>query len=711
MKKNLIFGLALTIVMAASCNKQIESPKIQQHSLSASIEQSVTKAGIYVDDNTNTAEIEWSEGEQISVFTEERTFAQYSLNGELSFVSTDPAAPTLGAIYPYNAGYNSSFVSGEQISKIILPAEYGSAEYDPTMPKSFCPMIASLEGSNLDFKYAAGMAMFAVSELPVGAAKVVLTTSGANITGEFAVAAPSEGNHGTISLGSGGSGNSVSINFASDESVLPDIQFFFPLPIGDYTGFIFDIKDASDASLTRITSTKAFSVERASIKCFAVEPVFQFVLDGETPISANEVSFAYGETKTLTFAAKGVKNIVAPVLPEGWTVDASAIASGRITITAPATGAYSAPMSLTGTSYAGTSVTSAPLQIRILGINNLSELLAFREVYGATVNDPVLSGHEKYMRGGELCLNADIALGQSEVASKAYFIKYLVLPLNGCGYTLSVDFNTTAGIGAIFQYIKGVSVHDINLAGSITNKPSGKSTCAGLAATVLNGATFSNITSDIDITYNADAVSASLVGGMIGNVGDAAEVTMSNCEYSGTMTINAPVNKVGGLMAQSSSSNASTLNSFTDCVFSGDLVYSQSIAATGQIRLGGIVGDAARIVECTRCSFTGSMTFNCNDKTFVGKAGGYGIGGIIGRNTAQTDAVTNMKLTLTDCTSTGTITINDAPEADFKGITTLAGKETQNNYGLTIGQIPTGADDVELEISGCTETGSITFVD
>lgn len=435
--------------------------------------------------------------------------------------------------------------------------------------------------------------------------------------------------------------------------------------------------------------------ESLSSVSIAVEVSFESTFQFED----SYLSFAYGETKTLNVIVKGIKSIDTPVLPEGWTGDFSNIKQGSISLTAPSSGASSSVFSLSGISFDDSAIQSTEVLIRLFGINDLAELLAFRDAYGATANEPVLTGHEKYMRDGELCLNADITLDQStiEPSIKAYFIKYLALPLNGCGHTLSVDYTiSNKTVAAIFQYADGVKVHDLNLSGSMSlSTASSSSFCSGFVATANAGTLFENITNSVDVSFSATASAAhnSYVSAFAGRA--VGRVTMKNCKYTGTLTLNSPSRFVAGFIGQGDSSKPGEYASFTDCEFAGQLIYSQGEDASQHIRLGGILGDAARKAECVRCKFTGSMIFNLSGKKFI-TGDGRGVGGIIGRITAPASGYV-MDFKLTDCSNTGSIVVNN-PIAS----------EAKTSYGQIIGSKPGTSADVLAE-SGSIAEGTITF--
>lgn len=429
-----------------------------------------------------------------------------------------------------------------------------------------------------------------------------------------------------------------------------------------------------------------------SIKVKATfNPTFQF--------EDTEVSFDFGQTKTLKTIVKGIKSVTAPALPKGWKGDFSKMKDGEVTLTAPAQASDFEPvkdLTVEGMSVTDETVESSACRIRLLGINSTEEFLDFRKLYGATENEPNTKGLDKYLYGGEISLNADISLPESAMASvKAYFIKYLVLPLNGNGRTITMDFKSTLGVAALFQYIKTPgAVRNLKLAGKLSNTTSAKSYCAPLAARMMSGVSIENIDCDVDVTFKGTdpAAYAGWVGGVVAYAED--DNTFKNVRMTGDIEIINPLKLVGGICGQPSTSKLAKPIVFEDCEFAGKMTYTQQSDNTQNPRIGGITGDCARYDVFTRCKFTGSMVFNLNGYLFQ-RSNGCGVGGIGGRITAPASGYT-MKFVFTDCQSSGSIVVNNPHSGDIA-----------SQYGLILGTSPSSAATAVKTETGSVVTGSV----
>ncbi len=438
---------------------------------------------------------------------------------------------------------------------------------------------------------------------------------------------------------------------------------------------------------------KGTSIQKSISVKATFNPTFQF--------EDKEVTFHYGETKTLKTIVKGIKTVGTASLPKGWTGDFSKMQEGTVTITAPAEGSDFLgcdSLRVSGTSVVGDPVESSACNIRLYGISTLEDFLAFREVYGATADKPASDKVGKWMVNGELFLNADLDLPESAMASvKAYYIKYLVLPFNGNNHTINMDLKSTLGVAAFFQYITAPgSVKNLKLTGKLENSTGSKSYCAPLAARLRADANLENIICDVDVTFKGTDTGAygSWVGGVVGTAED--NNTLKNVKMTGDINITNPVKLVGGIAGQPSTSKANTPIVFEDCEFAGNLVYTHNVDNTQNPRFGGMTGDCARYNIFTRCKFTGSMTFNLNGYLFQ-KNTGTGVGGIGGRITAPASGYT-MKFVFTDCVSSGSIVVNNPNSG-----------EKTSQYGLILGTSPsTAASDVKTE-TGSVVTGTVTI--
>lgn len=266
MRKLLFLGFALAIAMLNSCvNNVIDSPQVEKESrLVADVEPLYsgitpqTKSTIVVSDNT--AIFKWEVGDAIAVYTTGGTFAQYTFqeteDGKYVFGNNEGVTPQIGAIYPYSASYRGSNISGDKIAKVSLPSRYSYASGSNTN----MPMVAYLNGGRLQFKHLGGVAMFPIINVPANAASFVFTTN-TKITGEFVVT--TDGVNDVIQTSSASGDNVTLSNIPSG-----DVDFYIPLPCGDYVGFELSIKDSNNQDLVHVVSNKSFTIARASVKSF-----------------------------------------------------------------------------------------------------------------------------------------------------------------------------------------------------------------------------------------------------------------------------------------------------------------------------------------------------------------------------------------------------------------------------------------------------------
>ena len=289
---------------------------------------------------------------------------------------------------------------------------------------------------------------------------------------------------------------------------------------------------------------------------------------------------------------------------------------------------------------------------------------------------------------GEILLKADIVLSASDA------LNTLDIPLNGNGHTISYT-GTTSLIGTL-----SADVHDLSLAGSIDF--AGNGAVGALASTVSTGVTISNVNSGIDITAGALGQTDNLkIGGLAGTVsGDSGSVMFDNCTVTGTIKSLNYAHSVGGILAHGGSGSAPE-SIFEGCTFNGRISYAQGSCpfdfrddqnkdrTAG--RVGGIIGDASRVSVLRDCS-TGDackMDIRLNGMTL----GNGGVGGLVGRTTADAGVYT-MSVTLEGTnTNNAAITVHDAKD------------DQHSRFGQVVGSV------IKAPSGSGTESGSLTFVD
>ena len=425
------------------------------------------------------------------------------------------------------------------------------------------------------------------------------------------------------------------------------------------------------------------------------KPTFQFVEE--------ETSFAYGETKELEITAKGVKDIIYPATPAGWTIDWTGLMDGTVKVTAPARDAAVAgagTLILGATSNADQSpISSNPSVIRLYGINSADELLAFRSVYEGVdpddpETDPAVIG--KWMVDGVLSLNADLDLTSSMLTKSAYIIKYLNVPLEGNGHTLHLDLECNAAVGAVFQY-NTADIRNLKVTGSIVNSfEGGVSKTAPLVAEPMT-ATIENIDCSADVHYKVGA--SCLVKSGIGGIGAYSRAnespTFKNCTYSGTITLDNDAFAVGGIIGSSDTGKPGGTTTIEGCTFSGAIILNHQIADSGITpRLGGFLGDLARVGVVNDCTSTGTITVNAGGKRVLSSNAG-GFGGVVGRITAPASGYT-MSSTIKNVTFKGTLQVVNA-----------AASEDKTRYHQILGCSPNANSDAALIKENWSEEGTL----
>lgn len=408
---------------------------------------------------------------------------------------------------------------------------------------------------------------------------------------------------------------------------------------------------------------------------------FQFTTPGS-------YTFEFGATQTIDMVVAGIKTVDAVQAPQGWTVDYSKlIDEGKVTVTAPAESSSFigiGALSFTATQQGlETSITSeGDVTIRLRGVNSREDLLAFREVHGATgdvIPDYTLLA--PWLVNGELKLNADISLGEEDMyqAIKAYFIHHLYVPINGNGHTLTANFKGNKSCLGLFQHVHK-DIHDLNIAGSFELEASASAGVVAAIAQQNNNAdvTITRVNSSATIIFSGlGAASGSRAGGLFASAQSNKTLKLVDCTVSGDIILNQCPNQAGGIIATGTNDGKGGTGcvSIEGCTFSGRMAYNEVETSTAHYtnaRIGGIIGSQERYGVIKNCNFTGSIDMYLGGSALFTNTGG-GVGGIMGRCNAETSGYT-MATTMTGCKSQGAINIYSP-----------AASERLANFGQTIG--------------------------
>ena len=329
-------------------------------------------------------------------------------------------------------------------------------------------------------------------------------------------------------------------------------------------------------------------------------------------------------------------------------------------------------------------ITKASLTPMSRGIASASDWAEFKDAY------ETLGSLDNWTWNGEILLKADITL------EECHSLSALDIPLNGNGHTITYT-GPTSFIGTL-----SADVHDLTLAGSIDF--AGNGPVGALASIVSTGVTISNVNSSVDITAGALGQTHTLmIGGLAGTIsGNSGTVSFDNCAVTGTLSSLNYAHSVGGILAHGGGGSAPE-SVFDACTFNGSISYAQGSCPFGFSdgdsfnkelaagRVGGIIGDASRVSVLRDCSTDNACTMDLRLHGMT--LGNGGVGGLVGRTTADAAGYT-MSVTLEGSnTNNAVITVHDA-RAD-----------QHDRFGQVVGSV------VKSPVGSGTESGSLNFVD
>ena len=275
-----ILGIAL--LMSAACAK-VEEPAVVQpvpaesadFQIKATIDHnSIDTKTAYMEDATaKKAVITWVNDDKIKLLAyasaDPYSANWYTCDIDESTINGDQATfKARGAIstdYPlsYYAVYPADLtISGTKDNySITLPAEYTVTGTDFTQVK--VPLIGTVDsGNEYVFTTATGVLKITLSNVPVNARKVVLTTTGDNLSGAF----PLDAANGLQMNECTSPGNSITVNFPQ-QAAGSTISVYMPVPVGTISaGATFQVQDGSgNAIKTTAATKKAISIVRGHL--------------------------------------------------------------------------------------------------------------------------------------------------------------------------------------------------------------------------------------------------------------------------------------------------------------------------------------------------------------------------------------------------------------------------------------------------------------
>ena len=273
---------------------------------------------------------------------------------------------------------------------------------------------------------------------------------------------------------------------------------------------------------------------------------------------------------------------------------------------------------------------------KIVEISSKAELEAFRDI--------VNGGY--YYDGVTVKLTADIDLAGTAWTPIGNFYKK---DADNANNSTNGFMGTFDGNGHTIKNLsnKGFSVVDLKFGSDDTTPANADEAVYGLFASIIN-ATIKNlkVTADIDMMQVGDKLGDSI--GIIAGYAYASankSVTIENCSVSGTVK---GYDSVGGLVGRFNAENSTNASiNFTECT--------NNATVTGQRKTAGILATAAnRIVNMTKCANAANITSIGaeGDIEPINSATNY----YVAASHLNVTNGTNARLTLTDCTNSGTVT-------------------------------------------------------
>ena len=733
MKKSYILLCALAALAAASCTEKEElAPSFTGEKVTREFSTVLTKTTLHTDGAT----VYWEEGDAISIFdgvSNNQFDIQGYDNGSPSASATfsgtvDAGATSFYAVYPYAAGnaFAGSTLTAEVPAAQTLKA--GSFQSGAAVA------VAYTTGNSLAFHQATAILGITLDsdmndvesiefygnndEYIAGAVDVAMNTSNGAITS----VTPGTGSKkvtltGTFEAGATYYLSFIPQTFTGGVTVLVNFD-------GDKTGIV--------------TSSKSLTTEAGM--SYPIANFTRVTLPKATFAAKNSFNYDSGAAQNLAPESyANIASITVDSYPAGWDIawdtdhfEVTTPTQAEIQAT-PQTVVPEGTFEVTLRSAAG-HTRQVEIPVRLYGINNVDDLLAFRDLHGATgtLNASAISALSTscadYLVGESLMLNADITLARSTMYSAipAYFIHHLYVPLNGNNRTITADYKSSLAVCALFQYVHG-DVSNLNIAGTFESEyPSGVAHLASLAHYASkDGIVIDNVNSSATLKYNSG--NGGNIGGIIVRVVNDCAATISNCTFNGTINAYNGVDKMGGIISHGTLDTGAKRTDVDKCTFSGTINYSSTTHSNS--RIGGIMGSNERNGQITKSTSSGDININLYGTTMV-NADSRGVGGILGRCN-KTQSGYTVETTVTDCTFSGTITVTNGPSENSTYYNKIIGSDlrpaTQSGNDGSLGTINlSGAvagalsfDDAstvsfaygETKVFDVTASGSVSGVD
>ncbi|MFR8266131.1 MAG: DUF4430 domain-containing protein [Clostridia bacterium] len=264
---------------------------------------------------------------------------------------------------------------------------------------------------------------------------------------------------------------------------------------------------------------------------------------------------------------------------------------------------------------------------------------------------------------------------------------------DGGGHTVSgLTINNAKTYQALFGYVKGGTIQDLTVKGSVKTSTKSSSYAAGIVS-YGNPVTIKNCTNEVDVTASAKGYAAGVCAYVINGS------KLESCTNKGM--VSGYGDYVGGVAGTVTGSTTT----ITGC-FNHGVVINTGKPGSMNYCTGGIAGGISTGVIVERCGNTGNITSTLKRTGGIaGSAGGtinacfntgtitgiYGVGGIAG-DSGTSDAK------VTGCYNTG----------DVKGVSPSASFKDTNAKGIggIIGGV--GGTSYKASISGCYNMGTVS---
>lgn len=264
---------------------------------------------------------------------------------------------------------------------------------------------------------------------------------------------------------------------------------------------------------------------------------------------------------------------------------------------------------------------------------------------------------------------------------------------DGAGHTVSgLTINNAKTYQALFGYVKGGTIQDLTVKGSVKTSTKSSSYAAGIVS-YGNPVTIKNCTNEVDVTASAKGYAAGVCAYVINGS------KLESCTNKGM--VSGYGDYVGGVAGTVTGSTTT----ITGC-FNHGVVTNTGKPSSYTYSTGGIAGGISTGVTVERCGNTGNITSTLKRTGGIaGSAGGtinacfntgtitgiYGVGGIAG-DSGTSDAK------VTGCYNTG----------DVKGVSPSASFKDTNAKGIggIIGGV--GGTSYKASVSGCYNMGTVS---